>query len=312
MKGLELSRSFFDDYGREMLNSFEEIEGKLCAGLTGQGSECYGFDDDVSEDHDFEPGFIVFIPPEYVLDRRSAFLLERAYSKLPKEYKGYKRSVMSPVGGNRHGVIRYDEFFEKMVGSSDGRLTLEQWLKIPQYALFEATDGEIYFDNYKAVSEIRDYLSVMPEDVRRKRLAGNLLIMAQSGQYNYRRTLSHGETAAAQMSVFEFVKNAMESVFLLNKKYMPYYKWSFRAMRRLDKLSEAAEICEFLITTSNDGDMPEEKYYMIEDIASTVIEELMAQDITKAVCGDLEKHAYSVNDSIKDSQIRNLNILYTV
>ena len=36
------------------------------------------------------------------------------------------------------------------------------------------------------------------------------------------------------------------------------------------------------------------------------------QGLTQAVCGDLEKHAYSVNDSIGDNGIRNMNILVCV
>jgi hypothetical protein len=38
----------------------------------------------------------------------------------------------------------------------------------------------------------------------------------------------------------------------------------------------------------------------------------MEQRLTQAVCMDLEKHANSVNDSISDGQLRNLNILAAV
>ena len=41
-------------------------------------------------------------------------------------------------------------------------------------------------------------------------------------------------------------------------------------------------------------------------------EALQSQTLTKAICGDLEKHAYSVNDGIRDGEIRNLHILYCV
>ena len=56
-------------------------------------------------------------------------------------------------------------------------------------------------------------------------IAGNLLLMAQSGQYNYMRCISHGEEGAAQLAVAEYVKAAMSVAFLLNKKYQPFYKW---------------------------------------------------------------------------------------
>ena len=34
--------------------------------------------------------------------------------------------------------------------------------------------------------------------------------------------------------------------------------------------------------------------------------------LTEAICTDLEKHAYSVNDRIEDASIRNLHVLYAV
>ena len=313
MNGLELSRAFYEQCGVPMLHEqFPEAEGLVAAGLVGSGSECLGFDDEVSRDHDFEPGFCLLLPDESVIDRRTAFLLERAYAKLPKEFMGFKRSTVAPVGGARHGVMRTADFFTEKVGAPDGVLTVDQWLKLPQQSLLEATGGEIFRDDPGEVTAIRAALRHMPEDVRRKRLAGHLLLMAQAGQYNYLRCLKHGESAAAQLAVNEFVKSCIEVVFLLNRAYAPYYKWSFRALRRLPKLALTAETLEYLLTTGNDGEMAESKYDMIESTAVDIIDELQNQGLTEAVCGDLEKHAYSVNDGISDGDVRNLNILYTV
>ena len=313
MNGLELSRAFYESYGAPLLHEqFPEQEGLVAVGLLGSGSECLGFDDEVSQDHDFEPGFCLLLPGEDVIDRRTAFVLERAYAKLPKAFMGFKRSAVAPVGGARHGVLRTADFFTEKVGAPDGILTMDQWLKLPQQALLEATAGEIFRDDLGEVTAIRTALSAMPEDVRRKRLAGHLLIMAQAGQYNYLRCLRHGEPAAGQLAVNEFVKSCIEVVFLLNKAYAPYYKWSFRALRRLPKLSLTAETLEYLLTTGNDRSLAESKYDMIESTASDIIDELQTQGLTKAICGDLEKHAYSVNDGIEDGDVRNLNIFYAI
>ncbi len=313
MNGLELSKAFYEQFGAPMLHEqFPQEEGLLAVGLLGCGSECLGFDDEISQDHDFEPGFCLLLPGEDVIDRRTAFQLERAYAKLPKEFMGFRRSALAPVGGARHGVLRTSEFFTEKVGAPDGVLTVDQWLKLPQQALLEATGGAIFRDDLGAVTAIRAALSAMPEDARRKRLSGQLLLMAQAGQYNYLRCLKHGEPAAAQLAVNEFVKSCIETVFLLNRAYAPYYKWSFRAMRRLKTLSLTAETLEYLLTTGNDGELAETKYDMIESTAGDIIDELQNQGLTKAICGDLEKHAYSVNDGIEDGDIRNLNILYTI
>ena len=85
MKGLELSRAFYEQYGKSMLHTqFADYEELIAVALCGSGSECFGFDDDVSTDHDFEPGFCLFLPGEDVIDRRTAFLLERMSSKFRK------------------------------------------------------------------------------------------------------------------------------------------------------------------------------------------------------------------------------------
>ena len=313
MNGLELSEQYYQKYGLPMLQKeFGDVLPFLAAGLIGSGSECMGFDDEISQDHDFEPGFCLFLPGEDVVDRRTAFLLERAYAKLPKEFMGYKRSMIQPVGGSRHGVMRLGEFFMQRTGTPDGILTLTQWLALPEQSLAEATGGKVFFDNYGELTRIRQRLTGRPEDVRRKKLAGHLLLMGQSGQYNYARCLQHGETAAAQMAVFEFVKNAISTIFLLNNVYEPYYKWGFRALRRLPVLSIEAELMEYLLTSDNEPDSRDEKIQVIEGIASDIIDELMNQKLTEAVCMDLEKHAYSLNDSIADGTLRNLHVLAAV
>ncbi|MBQ4624377.1 MAG: DUF4037 domain-containing protein, partial [Clostridia bacterium] len=210
MNGLTLSRKFYDTYGEPMLREqFPQVTPLIAVGLCGSGSECFGFDDEISQDHDFEPGFCLFIPDEEVIDRRTAFLLERAYSKLPKEFLGYQRSPLDPVGGNRHGVIRMADFFRDKTGSPDGTLSLMDFCRIPEQSLAEATNGEIFRDDAGIFSSIRVSLSYLPEDVRRKKLAGNLLLMGQAGEYNYPRCIVRGETAAAQLAAVEFAKSAL-------------------------------------------------------------------------------------------------------
>lgn len=311
MKGLEISEKYYFEFGEKMLDTeFPDIKDKLATGLIGSGSECFGFDDDISRDHDFEPAFCIFLPDESIIDRKTEFLLERAYAKLPKEFMGLKRNFLSPVGGNRHGVIRISDFIIAKTGTPDGNLSPTNWLLSDENALLEVTNGKIFFDGLGEISRIRENLSYLPEDIRLKKLAGNLLIMAQSGQYNYSRCILHGETGAAQLAVFEFVKSAINVIFLLNKKYVPYYKWSFKALKNLQKLANLSETLEFLI--SSDNDLSETKAEIIEDIAKIVIDELQTQNLTEAICLDLEKHAYSVNDRVSDPQIRNMHILSAI
>ena len=313
MKGIDISRVYWEQCGRPAFEAqFPDLMPLIAVGLTGGGSECWGYDDDVSTDHDFEPGFTVFLPGEDMVDRRRAFLLERAYDRLPREFMGLRRGLVAPVGGPRRGVWRIGDYYAEKLGAPDGVLTVQQWLTLPENALAEAVNGKIFYDGYGAVTRIRAGLSGWPEDIRKKKLAGCLLMMAQSGQYNYSRCIRHDETGAAQLAAVAFVQNAMRAVFLLNDAFMPYYKWQFRAMRSLPRLSLLAELMEYLLSTGNDPDLSGEKQAVMESVAGDIVRELRAQNLTHADGDDLERHAYSVNDSIQDAQLRNLHVLAAI
>lgn len=313
IKGIELSKAFYLEYGEPMLKKdFSFLLPFLAVGIAGSGSDCFGYDDGLSRDHDFEAGFCIFLPDETVVDRRSAFALERAYSKLPKEFMGVKRSELSPVGGNRRGVMRISDFFSERLGDGYSALTLKDWVMLSEQALAECVNGEIFFDGLGLISKIRKELSYMPNDVRLKKLAGELLIMGQSGQYNYERCLKRGDSGAAQLAIFEFVRSAQHVSFLLNEKYMPYYKWSFYAMKSLDSLSELSEPLEYLISSPNGEGEVEKKLSVLEDISKKIISELSLRGLSSYEGGELEGHAYSVNSKISDFELRSLHILFAV
>ena len=171
MKGIELARKYYEAFGAAMIREqFPEYEEIIAAGLTGSGSECYGYDDGLSGDHDFEPGFCLFIPGEDIVDRKTAFQLERAYAKLPAEFGGYSRQKMGPAGGQRHGVFRIEPFFMDRIGCVPENMTAEDWLRVPEWALAEAVNGKMFRDDAGLMEDQRRILRNMPEDIRKKRL----------------------------------------------------------------------------------------------------------------------------------------------
>ena len=313
MKGIELSKRFYLECGEPVIcEQFAHLLDKIAVGLIGSGSECLGYDDGISTDHDFEPGFCIFLPDESVVDRREEFALERAYSKLPREFMGYKRASVDPVGGKRHGVIRISDFLRDKTGRDDGALSLGDWFFVPEQALLELSGGELFFDGLGKMTEIRAALAYMPEDVRRKKLAGELLIMGQSGQYNYARSLARGDSAAAQLAVIEFSKSAIHAVFLLCRRYMPYYKWCFRALKDVGELSKLYDSLEYLISSPNGELDAKKKQSTVDYICATISDELLAQKLIDRATETLEECAYAVNAKINDAQIRNLHILFGV
>ena len=205
-------------------------------------------------------------------------------------------------------MLRTAEVLEKTVGSPNGALSARDWLTLPEQALAEATNGELFFDNWGEVSRIREQLAFFPEEIRRKRLAGQLLLMAQAGQYNIARCLGHGETGAAQLAAIEFADSAMAAAFLLARRYRPYYKWRFRALRELPGLSELAEPLEQILTTPCD----EEKLRTVEELCAAVAAEVRRQGLAETDSEDLEKLACAVNARVKDPALRNAHILAAV
>ena len=309
MRGLEIARHYFEQYGLPMIEEqFAEHADRIAAGLVGEGSECFGFDDETSRDHDFEPAFCLWITEED--ERKFGFRLERAYAKLPREFMGLRRAPVSPVGGGRRGVLVIGEFYRRFLGSPDAPESLEHWLFLPPEALAAATNGEVFRDPLGQFSAIREkLLAGWPEDVRKKKLAAHLVLMAQAGQYNYDRCARRGETGAAQLAVFEFVRHTISAVYLLNNRYEPFYTWAYRGLRELPLLSglEAP-----LADLTQCGNSPEEilrKQEWIERTAQAVIAELKAQKLSRAEGNDLEPHAYSVADSIRDGELRNMHIM---
>ena len=313
MKGIDLCRAYYKAYGEPMLqDKFPEVYAAAAVGLVGGGSECLGYDDEVSRDHDFEPSFCIFLR-RGDFDDATLFRLERAYASLPSEFEGVKRLDVQPVGGSRPGVIMIEDFLETKTGMNTVPSCDEDWFGIPEYSLRELTGGELFYDGAGTLSRIRANMSHYPQDVKLKKLAGYLLLAGQAGQYNYSRCISHGESGAAQLSAGEFVNHAMAITFLLAGKYMPYYKWRFRALRECSPLGELLSYpLEFLLTTDNSAKSVKIKSEVIEDIARMISDELCAQGLITATDSELERHAYAVNNKIKSVEIRNKHVLFAV
>lgn len=311
MQGIELSEKYYEHTKSLIEENFPDFADKIAVGVVGEGSDCFGYDDSISTDHDFEPGYCLFI--RACDEEKIGFKLERLYAKLPKEFMGYKRSPVSPVGDARRGVITIENFYTRFLGCPCAPDTLIKWLNIPQRFLAAATNGKIFRDDLGVFSAVRnELLKGYPADVRMKKLAGHLLAMGQAGQYNYGRCIERGETGAAQLAVFEFVKHALSAAHLINNRYCPFYKWAYRSLRDLPLLNDTELPLTFLTENDNSKKVASAKAAIIEDLATMFINELKKQDLTDATCNNLETHAYSVNYKIADGNVRNLNIMYGI
>lgn len=307
MKGLEEARKFYEEAGAEMISrNFGDFENRIAVGLVGHGSECFGFDDQTSRDHDFETGFCIWLTKDD--EEKVGFRLMRAYDKLVKSVNGERADRV--VENGFQGVFVTGDFYRRYTGCDGAPKTWQDWLYTNSAYFAEATNGEVFRDDLGEFTKIRnEILHGMPEDVRAKKIGSCALKAAQSGQYNYARCLAHGEEGAAMLALFEFVTNAIELAFLLNRKHCPYYKWALRSMDGLDKFAELKQPLEYLLTADNDKAGQSVKKAIVEDISLALANEINAQFDLGVEGGFLEPYAYAIQKRIKNSDIRNLHIV---
>jgi len=299
MKGLELSKSYFYEYGLPMLEEkFKNYLDKMAIGLVGHGSECFGYDDEISLDHDYKPGFTIWISED--LEKEIGFKLFREYDKLPSEYQGVKVQKESMFEGSQ-GVHTINEFYKFYTGLDRLPETIEEWMRIPDFYLAEATNGLVFMDNEGTFTKYRNQLLNRPEDIRLKKLASAIFYMAQYGQYNYERCIKHNEKLAAANCLTEFAKNTAFAIYLLNKKYAPYYKWLFRGLRDLPILANIYYDLERLLENPYNV---EENKNIIEGICKLIEEELRKEGLSDKTCDYIEPYAYCINNHIKDINLR--------
>ncbi|KFI51279.1 DUF4037 domain-containing protein [Bifidobacterium biavatii] len=257
--GLKLARAYWNEIGKPMIAAkYPEYQGRIAAGLVGHGSECYGFDDAISQDHDFGPRFCLWLTDEdyAAIGER----LQADYEALPHEFMGYARADDGTVtpraqgAGRRDGVFTIGDFFESITGyrKAPAADRPHEWLMLDEPTLAAATNGEVFADPLGAFSAARQAFKFMPDDVRLSLISRRLGMMAQAGQYNVPRMLERGDGAAAWLSIGEFADAAASLVYLMNEPvtigYLPYYKWRFAALRRLSTrvATRLANVCDQL------------------------------------------------------------------
>lgn len=277
ISGLELSKCYYETYGKAMLKEqFPEYADRVAAGLVGHGSECLGFDDMCSKDHDFGPGFCLWLTEEDY--EKVGQKMQEAYEALPKAFMGYPARNTSKRGGGRVGVLSIPEFYEEFTGNG-------AWSEMEDEKLAMAVNGEVFDDPLGEFSAIREQLqNGMPFAVWKRRLANAVALTAQAGQYNYGRCKKRNDIVAANLALDEFVREGMRTAYLLNRRYMPYYKWAWRGLENLERLSELKPLFEQVL--SSEG----ERESVVEEICARLLEELKRQNLTYGEETFLELH----------------------
>lgn len=324
MKGLELAEAYYDAYGKDMVrNRFPGYADRIAAGLAGPGSECFGFDDALSADHDYGPGFCLWLTREDAEEIGAA--LQQAYDELPKDFLGVPARKTTPRGGGRVGVIVIDDFYRNLVGSPDGEMNALHWLRVPESSFAAATNGKVFADPLGRFTGVREILlGYYPENVRLKKIAARAALAGQAGQYNFPRCMRRGELVAAAIALGEFMRSALSLAFLLNRAYAPFYKWTRRALDRLPQLTEIGRHLDRIADAGLDRaawldeewrrpnariNRADVNVDAVETVCELLVAELRAQGLSDRAGDFLADHAEDVFARVADDGLRRLHIM---
>ena len=299
IKGLELSKRYFYDI---VLPEFEKTLFDilpLCAfGLVGEGSECYGYDDELSKDHDFGPSVCIWLRKDDYLKYKDR--INEALKNLPKTYLGFQELKESEWGYNRRGLLNIEDFYFKFIGSANSPQTINDWQKIPENALATVTNGEVFLDNLGEFTKIREQLlNYYPEAIRQNKIATRLMNISQHGQYNYVRCLRRNDLVAANQCLYLFVDEVIHLVFLLNRRYKIFYKWANRALLDLKILgNEIHKLLEDMVFAQN-------KIPYVRKICKVLADELRNQKLTDCKSKFLGDLGVDIQKNINDKFFKN-------
>ncbi|MFC1838760.1 DUF4037 domain-containing protein [Thermodesulfobacteriota bacterium] len=283
-------------------DSFVGCIDQMAFGLVGDGSECYGFDDEISQDHDFGPRIMVWLTPEDFDEFGEK--LQNIILNLPRKFLGYNGVNTSQYGEGREGVFTIPGFYKRFIGVDQPPSTVREWRSLPESNLSLVTNGEVFSDPPGEFTRFRNaLLEGYPKDLRLKMMAARCMKMAQSGQYNYARSLKRRESVAAQMAASEFIDSTISLIYLMNNRYKPFYKWMHRGLMELPVLGQESY---HLLSDLAHSNHFEENINIIESICRLVINKLREMGLTDSSSDFLLDHGPRVQSNIKDEYLRNI------
>lgn len=263
LSGMELSRLYYEEYGQKMIQEkFPEYENKIAVGLVGEGSDCFGYDDVLSMDHDYGAGFCMWLSDETYAKIGEA--LQAEYNRLPTEFRGVKRNE-TVMGQGRRGVFRITDYYEKFLNTRDFEKI--DYSKVPDYALAACTNGVVFVDEEGVFSTIRNQLLTgYPANIRLLKLAEDVSVFSQCGQYNYKRMKSRQDGITASLMLHDFCKGVLKLYHHLLNVYPPHDKWLVKRTSLLDGGKEVVSMLDDILTQAYQGDPVEQIEESIEKL----------------------------------------------
>jgi Domain of unknown function (DUF4037) len=253
MQGVELSRRFYDEVvGPWLARDFPGLP--HAAALLGYGSELLGFDDEMSQDHNWGPRvWICLTEPDFAAhaDAIVAGFADAAPERFLDVTVGFDRPHLAGHGPHwrsdaRHGleVRTLEGMVRDVLGIALGEpLTNRAWLGLADQWLLELTAGAVFHDDDGRLTRLREALAWPPRDVWLFKLACQWRRIAEEQAFVGRTGLV-GDDLGSRVIAARLARDAMRMAFLIERRYAPYPKWFGAGFARLPSASELSPILQ--------------------------------------------------------------------
>lgn len=310
---LERSQEFYQLYGKKMIEeNYAEYADRISVGICGEGSDCFGFDDYISADHDYATGFVMWLTEsDYQL---FGARLQQDYEKLLSMHAlDLKQDAFLD---QRRGVKTINGFFGNLL---DRAIDFENGEKfslneMEEYRLAAAVNGKIFTDRMGKVTEIRNRIFAYYErPYWLKMLAKEIHDFSAYGQSNYSRAMAREDYVTANLCVAKTMEAAMNLIYLLNQRFAPYDKWKMKALSGVSNLQEAVSLLQEAAFLENQKEAWKGKVYqpqlanqedqyivLFEKLAALFLAEMKKQNLVAGESIFLESYVSALMaDSMK-------------
>ena len=310
---IESSRRFYDNQVSVMIHQyFFEYENRIAVGIAGEGSDCFGYDDFVSRDHDFGTGVCLWLTDEDML--LFGERLKEEYNKLMEQHPASRLTERLKA---RRGVMSIHDYYSGILGIDcdikSAAISEDDWNNLDHTCLATAVNGEVFRDDLGVFSAYRKLLlDYYPEKIWKRRIVNELHKYSAALQVNYARCMSRVDTVAARLCHLHGLEAAMQLYFLMKRIYPPYYKWTYRKLTELDQGGLYSKWIKELAECTGDPEVWEGKTYspnylnmsdrvvlLSERIAEAIVKMMTEQGLTDTTDPYLEKLVYKIISSMK-------------
>jgi hypothetical protein len=233
---VEVSRDLFQEVLQPALTrAFPEETEQAAFGLFGYGSEAYGMDDALSQDHHWGLR-IDGLLPEPLLRARGEAMMRTAGEVLPARFRGYPLRE-GHLKGAGLALDSLEGFLSRTIGMPRMPETLEEWLQVPEEEIMHLTNGEVWHDPRGGFTVVRQaFAAYYPEPVWRRRIAHWCRYSSGMGTYALQRALLRRDEFYAATAFGKAIRWGVQLAFLLDRRYFPYDKWLMAFFARLPRL----------------------------------------------------------------------------